>query len=159
MIDCAHASNRDLLDLQITTLFLLDSERRLLAINEPGTPLAPRFFLGRSTDGHRWRVRYDLPANVAQRLDQLCHAEPLRAPRAGPPPCNNASALRSTAHHGRITHRKRWPRNSVPCSMLRIGRSRSAAGKMHYTTDFLNRTFDAVLQNYRYAQTTPDRSG
>src|SRR3982751_1291262 len=62
VIDCSQASNRDLLDLQITTLFLLDSEQRLLAINEPGTPLAPWFFLGRSADGHRWRVRHDVPA-------------------------------------------------------------------------------------------------
>src|SRR3954447_23025923 len=59
VIDFSHASNRDFLDLQITTLFLLDSEQRLLATNEPGTPHAPRFFLGRSADGHRWRVRYD----------------------------------------------------------------------------------------------------
>lgn len=93
MIDCAHASKRDLLDLQITTLFLLDPERRLLAINEPGTPPAPRFFLGRSADGHRWRVRSDMPVEAAHRLDLLCQAEPQRSPLAGPP--EQADAIRA----------------------------------------------------------------
>jgi len=113
MIDCAHASNRDLLDLQITTLFLLDSEQRLLAINEPGTPLAPRFFLGRSADGHRWRVRYDLPAGVAHRLDQLCHAEPQRVPLADPP--KQADTIRAVlAEDAPIVGEERGPAYWLP---------------------------------------------
>jgi len=101
------------LDLQITTLFLLDSEQRLLAINEPGTPLAPRFFLGRSADGHRWRVRYDLPAGVAHRLDQLCHAEPQHAPLADPP--KQADAIRAVlAEHAPIVGEERGPAYWLP---------------------------------------------
>ncbi len=113
VIDCAHASHRDLLELQITTLFLLDPERRLLAINEPGTPRAPRFFLGRSTNGHRWRVRYDLPADVVHRLDQLCHAEPQRAPLAGPP--EQAAAIRAVlAEDAPIIGEERGPAYWLP---------------------------------------------
>ena len=113
MIDCAHASHRDLLDLQITTLFLLDPERRLLAINESGMPVAPRFFPGRSADGHRWRVRSDLPAEVAHRLDQRCQAEPQRTPLAGPP--EQADAIRAVlAEHAPIVDEERGPAYWLP---------------------------------------------
>jgi RimJ/RimL family protein N-acetyltransferase len=113
VIDCSHASNLDLLDLQITTLFLLDPERRLLAINEPGTPPAPRFFLGRSADGNRWRVRYDIPAEAAHRLDQLCHAEPQRSPLADPP--EQAVAIRAVlAEDAPIVSEDRGPAYWLP---------------------------------------------
>jgi RimJ/RimL family protein N-acetyltransferase len=112
-IDCTHASNRDLSELQITTLFLLDSERRLLAINEPGTPSAPRFFLGRNVHGHRWRVRYDMPAEAVHRLDQLCHAEPQRSPLAGPP--EQTAAIRAVlAEDAPIVSENRGPAYWLP---------------------------------------------
>jgi RimJ/RimL family protein N-acetyltransferase len=113
VIDCAHASHRDLLELQVATLFLLDSKRRLLAINEPGTPPAPRFFLGRTVHGHRWRIRYDMPASTAHRLDQLCHAEPRRAPHADPP--EQAAAIRAVlAEDAPIVSEDRGPAYWLP---------------------------------------------
>ena len=113
MIDCAHASNRDLLDLQITALFLLDPARRLLAIHEPGTPPAPRFFLGRTVHGNRWRLRYDISAEVAHRLDQLCHSEPQRAPLADPP--KQADAIRAVlAEDAPIVSEDRGPAYWLP---------------------------------------------
>lgn len=78
-------SKLQLLALQITTLFLVDSQQRLQSINEPDPPPAPRFFLGRTSEGNLWRFRADLPREAIERLDTLCRAEPLRSPQPSPP--------------------------------------------------------------------------
>lgn len=72
----AHYSNLQLLALQINTLFLVDAQQRLLAVNEPEQPRAPRFFLGRSSGGNLWRFRFDLPNQAIVELEQLCLHEP-----------------------------------------------------------------------------------
>lgn len=69
--------DRQLLDLQIDALFTHDPDGRIRAINEPGGGPAPRFFFGRTRAGNRWRVRHDLPGDVARRLDALAAAEPI----------------------------------------------------------------------------------
>ena len=76
MMSVPAGSDLQHLELQITTLFRFDAEGRLRAINEPGAPPAPRFFMGRTSDGMLWRVRHDLPAEALHRLSQLCRAEP-----------------------------------------------------------------------------------
>lgn len=65
-----------LLERQIGTLFRLDGAGRLCAVNEPDEPEAPRFFLGRTTSGNRWRFRSDLPADVTEALEALARLEP-----------------------------------------------------------------------------------
>jgi RimJ/RimL family protein N-acetyltransferase len=72
-------SDLQLLELQINTLFLVDPEGRLQSINEPGTPPAPRFFMGRTSTDNLWRVRYDLPAQALDQLNGLCRSEPHRS--------------------------------------------------------------------------------
>lgn len=74
-----------LLDRQIATLFRLDGAGRLLAINEPGDPPAPRVFLGRTVVGNRWHLRHDLPAPLAATLARILAAEPIAADLAAPP--------------------------------------------------------------------------
>lgn len=80
-------SDLALLDMQIEALFTHDPMGRMVAVNEPGGEVAPRFFLGRTRQGNLWRVRHDLPADVAERLQALAAAEPvhddLRAKPAG----------------------------------------------------------------------------
>ena len=46
---------------------------------------APRFFLGRTPDGNRWRFRDDVPDDLAARLDALSAEEPVVADLRRPP--------------------------------------------------------------------------
>ena len=70
-----------LMDIQIPTLFICDSTGRLRYIAEPGyaeseLDPAPRFFMGRTTEGNLWRFRHDLPQSLVQALEALCRTEP-----------------------------------------------------------------------------------
>ncbi len=69
----------ELMHIQIETLYRLDAHGRLLCVNEPGNPPAPRFFMGRTPHGNLWRFRHDLPAELVAELDRLCMAEPVGA--------------------------------------------------------------------------------
>jgi RimJ/RimL family protein N-acetyltransferase len=68
----------DLSQLQAEALFVHDADGRLLRINEPEpTNPPPRFFLTRTAQGNLWRVRHDLPADLAAELARLVESEPL----------------------------------------------------------------------------------
>jgi hypothetical protein len=83
--DVRRRAEREWLQLQVETLFQHDARGRLLAVNEPDGPPAPRFFLGRSLDGDIWRVRHDVPAELAMTLRSILGAEPpLADPRQLP---------------------------------------------------------------------------
>ena len=66
----------ELMDLHMRALFQHDDQDRLLRVNEPDGAPAPRFFLGRTAAGHRWRFRPDVPPAVVDRLDELARSEP-----------------------------------------------------------------------------------
>lgn len=68
---------RALLEMQLRTLFRFDPYDRMLTLNEPGTTKAPRFFLGRTQAGNIWRLRHDLPRDLAKELDLVAAREPL----------------------------------------------------------------------------------
>ncbi len=71
-------SDLRLLELQVEAMFTHDSAGRIVAINEPGGGgPAPRFFLGHTSEGNLWRVRYDLPEATARRLEVLAASEPV----------------------------------------------------------------------------------
>lgn len=78
-------SHQQLLEIQINTLYQCNAAGRLLCVNEPGYPPAPRFFVGRTTAGNGWRVRHDLPAALVAQLEALCQAEPVSADLQTPP--------------------------------------------------------------------------
>lgn len=78
-------SSLELMDLQINTLFQSDPDGRLRSVNEPGNPSPPRFFMGRTVEGNRWRFRYDLPVALVAKLEQLCRAEPISSDLTQPP--------------------------------------------------------------------------
>lgn len=72
-------SDSELLELQAAVLFVHDENGRLRSVNEPATPVppaAPRFFWGRTRAGSLSRFRYDLPADVVDRLTRVVAAEP-----------------------------------------------------------------------------------
>lgn len=86
-------SNLEWLDLQLNTLFRLDTDGRMATINELGFPRAPRLFLARSNEGNIWRLRNDLPSDLAARLDDLCRSEPVATDFKSEPQC--AAAIRT----------------------------------------------------------------
>ncbi len=67
---------RELMRIQIATLFTLDDAERLVRVNDLAGQPAPRFFLGRTARGNEWRVRHDVSADVVGTLQALCASEP-----------------------------------------------------------------------------------
>jgi thiamine monophosphate kinase len=93
--------DRQWIDLQVATLFICDAGGRLRYINEPGyteaeLDPAPRFFMGRTTEGNIWRFRHDLPDGLLHELEQLCRAEPVAVNLTDPPV--HAAAIRAALH-------------------------------------------------------------
>ena len=72
-------SERELIEVQVETLFTSDGNGRLREINDPGGEVgaAPRFFLGNTREGSICRFRHDLPENVVARLREAAVAEPM----------------------------------------------------------------------------------
>ena len=68
---------RQLMELQVRTLYRIDEAERLLCVNEEKSPPAPYFFGGRTQHGHVWRLRHDAPVALENELAALCHAEPM----------------------------------------------------------------------------------
>lgn len=82
-----------LIQTQLATLFQLDQRGRLLAVNEPGYPRAPRFFMGRTSAGNHWAFRHDTSDELVAAIEPLCAAEPIAHDRELPP--RYAPAIRS----------------------------------------------------------------
>jgi hypothetical protein len=61
---------------RLSLLFRLDARGRMLSTNEPDPPPAPRFAMGRTTEGAVWAFRHDLPDDLVAALERLCIAEP-----------------------------------------------------------------------------------
>ena len=70
-------SNLQWMEMHINTLYKLNDQGRMSAVNELGDPTAPRFYMGRTNEGNRWLFRHDLPTEVAAELDALCRSEPI----------------------------------------------------------------------------------
>jgi len=71
-----------LMRMHVEALFTHDARGHVVRVNEPGGKEAPRFFLGRTAQGHLWRVRGDVDDALARELAAACAAEP----PAGHPP-------------------------------------------------------------------------
>lgn len=62
--------------LHVEALFTCDDRGRLLAVNQPGGTVAPRFFLGRTAIGNLWWFRHDLDDGLTDELGSLCESQP-----------------------------------------------------------------------------------
>lgn len=81
--------DRELMQIHVDTLFTHDSRGRMLRVNEPEGKDAPRFFLGRTAEGIVWRVRHDVPIELAKEVEAACSddrflADPLELPGGSP---------------------------------------------------------------------------
>lgn len=85
MVSAAHLNTQELMEIHIRTLYLLNEEGRLVAVNEMGNPPPPIFFMGRTLEGNFWHFRHDLPDALVAELDRLCRAEPVAAQLGDPP--------------------------------------------------------------------------
>ena len=106
-------AHQHLLEIQINTLYQCDAAGRLLCVNEPDYPPAPRFFMGRTTTGNYWRFRYDLPAYLIAQLDALCRAEPVSTDLHAPPR-QYAAIKAALAAYAPVTSEYRGPAYWVP---------------------------------------------
>ncbi len=78
-------SDLELLEMQIEALFTHDDHGRIVTVNEPDGGPAPRFFFGRTREGNLWRVRHDLPSDMAQRLESLATRDRVHGDLEAPP--------------------------------------------------------------------------
>src|SRR5258707_264767 len=62
--------------LHVRALFTYDNRDRLVCVNEPNGAIAPRFFLGRTTEGSIRRYRHDLSNELVETIEAVCLAEP-----------------------------------------------------------------------------------
>lgn len=71
---------RELLEIQVETLFRCDPAGRLLCVNEPEKRSAPRVFIGTSVTGERLiRVRGDFEGHVVERLERCTNDDDVLA--------------------------------------------------------------------------------
>jgi hypothetical protein len=71
------ASQLDLMRLHVEASYAHDARQRIRSTNEWKARPAPRFFLGRTSAGNLWRVRTDLPEELARALEERCNEEPV----------------------------------------------------------------------------------
>jgi len=111
--------------VQVSTLFVSDPDGRLRYHREPGycesdLEPAPRFFLGRTSQGHVWRFRHDLPQALVHELERLCQAEPVTTDLADEP--HNTALIRAALHaHAPISGEERGPAYLIPNGVKAAG--------------------------------------
>ena len=106
-------TERDWLNLHIRALFVHDGRGRIVTRNALDGARAPRFFLGRTPDGNRWRFRDDVPDAVAVQLEVLCQDEPA-PPDLRQPPLHDANYRRILATHAPIAEAGAGPAYRFP---------------------------------------------
>jgi RimJ/RimL family protein N-acetyltransferase len=70
-------SDKELIEIEVATLYQLDEDDRLVCINDAGRGAAPRFYLGMTREGNIARFRYDLPGDIVEELLKVCSREPV----------------------------------------------------------------------------------
>ncbi|SEJ82804.1 Protein N-acetyltransferase, RimJ/RimL family [Deinococcus reticulitermitis] len=117
-MDFLAVSPSELLRWQAAALYTFDSRGRMVGVNEPGFTAAerepaPRFFLGRSEGGNVWRVRHDVPDDLAADLEALARTEPASVPKGELP--QSAEAVRDAlSRSAPLTSKWRGPAYWLP---------------------------------------------
>ena len=106
----------ELVEMQVAALFTHDAAGRIVMTNEPAATRAPRFFLARSAERTVWRVRDDLPHDLAAALARLARAEPLTADQSPEPACA-AEVRRLLAAHSPVVAAGGGPAYVFPDAM------------------------------------------
>jgi GNAT acetyltransferase len=99
-------SNRDLMHAHVEALFTHDAEGQLLRVNESNGAPAPRFFLGRTTDGLVVRFRHDVDHATRRELEAAVDADVLGA-------CGSDSAFSPTRYEDILARSARVERTET----------------------------------------------
>ena len=132
---------RELMRLHVEALYVHDADGRLLHVREPNGALAPRFFLGRTSDGFVCRVRHDVPHEVRRELEAV--AEETHASERdldAPTPASRFEEI--LARHAPIGKRSAGPAFVFPAALP------STSGTVHVTQDNAP-LLDPLLQPWR----------
>jgi len=122
-------SDLQFLQLQVDTLYTHDPRGRIRNVNEPGGDRAPRFFLGRTREGHIWRCRDDVAEGTVRELERLAFEEPVRDNLRAEP--RNLNAFLATLRADRESASSEWryagpayrfPDELPPATVTRITR-------------------------------------
>ncbi|MEZ4615428.1 MAG: GNAT family N-acetyltransferase [Caldilineaceae bacterium] len=135
-----------LMTLHGETLFRHDENGRLSAINEPGFPDPPRFWMGRTLQGNQWRLHHALPAETVAAVTALCQAEPVTQDLRQPPQ-NTAAIKAALGHHAPIHSDYRGPAYWVPED---AGTSQQATMITTANAELLRRHFADLLEPDAY---------
>ena len=92
-------STYNLMEMHIRALYVHDEQGCLLSNNDWQRGPAPRFFLGRTSQGNVWRFRHDLPKTVCDELSALCKEEEFST---SAPPAYQNEYLQILAAHAPI---------------------------------------------------------
>ena len=132
-------SDLDIMKRHVQALFTHDDRGRLRLVNEPDGAEAPRFFLGRTAEGHIWRFRFNLPEGLAEQLEAVCLEEPA-AGGLRPEPAHFDEYLSLLETHSPV--RKFWmgPAYHFPDRVVRT--SREAVTVNSENTDVLSAGFE-----------------
>ncbi len=104
------------LDLHLRALFVHGDRGRVVTRNALDRGVAPRFFLGRTPDGNRWRFRDDVPEDLAARLESLAADEPVAADLREPPR-HDARYRDLLAGHGTVREAWSGPAYRFPAAL------------------------------------------
>lgn len=96
-------SDLELMQIHADALYRYDRRMRMLTSNEWQPRVAPRFWLGRTNEGHIWRFRADLPADLVHALDARCRQEPALCASVERP-IHAATYIELLAAHETVTH-------------------------------------------------------
>jgi len=101
--------------MHVGTLFVHDSQARLVSVNDWNGGDVPRFFLGRTLQGNLWHFRDDLPSEICAELEILCEAEPCSLSNA---PKFESEYLQILSRHSPVKSKWLGPAYSFPANPL-----------------------------------------
>jgi hypothetical protein len=127
----AAVSHIELMQLHVHTCYGHDDRGRLSRINEHDGGAAPRFWLGRTTEGVIWRFGLRFPDGLADEFSRLCRSEPIvDDPRV--PPLNQSTYERLLSESAEPTVARSGPtyrlsdRSATASTAVEIGSSHAA---------------------------------
>jgi hypothetical protein len=107
----------ELMRMHVEALYVHDARSRIECTREWRSSRAPRFFLGRTSAGHLWRFRSDLPDDVARELEDLCRDEPVSA-ELPPAPLHREEFARLLESHLPVERIWAGPAHRLPSDVV-----------------------------------------
>jgi hypothetical protein len=134
--------------MHVEASYVHDARSRIRSTNEWKSRPAPRFYLGRTAEGHLWRFRADLPDALGAELDALCRREPVVAALPATP-LHRDELVRLLASHAPVEWIGAGPAYWIPWRMVASGRSVEIGAA---NADLLRSGFEDWLEDVPHCQ-------